>query len=336
MGLFSARTPAIAPSKPGGSSVAFLEKAEVGGVGQWICARGRDAANPVLLFVHGGPGDAALPLMTGISGALEEDFVVVSWEQRGAGKSYRRFRDDEAVDIDLFVSDLVELSRGLISRFGKRKVLLVGHSWSSVVASLAARRNPELYHAYVGVGQVVDMRRNEALSFDFTLREAVRRGDRRAERLLRGMGRDHSTREDWLRCLLRQRRLLVKYGGAIHGAASYRSFERHFLTAPEYSLPDLARRIRGGAQSLRRLWPRLMEIDLLAAPARFELPFFLAEGRHDFNAPSALAEEYFARVEAPMKELRWFGNSAHFPQWEEPEDFRRFLADIARRTCSGS
>ena len=127
----------------------------IGGINQYICIRGKNINDPILLFLHGGPGDAMLPVMTGINKDLEDDFIVVNWEQRGAGKSYYPFKESDEIGIDTFISDTYELTKLLLKRFDKEKIYILGNSWGSVIAIQAVQQFPKLYYAYIGIGQVV-------------------------------------------------------------------------------------------------------------------------------------------------------------------------------------
>jgi pimeloyl-ACP methyl ester carboxylesterase len=152
--LFRGKTPAIRTGTP--RSIAALERVRLGGVVQWLTLRGHDVANPILLYVHGGPGGPDLGAMRHFVPELEEHFVVAHWSQRGAGKSYARELSDDRMTMAQFVADLEELSLHLLQRFGQRKLFLVGQSWGTVLGMRLAARRPDLVAAYVGVNQVVD------------------------------------------------------------------------------------------------------------------------------------------------------------------------------------
>lgn len=257
----------------------------------------------------------------------KQSFIVVNWEQRGAGKSYYPFKESDEIGIDTFISDTYELTRLLLKRFNKEKIYIMGNSWGSVIAIKTIQQFPKLYYAYIGIGQVVDMKENERLSYHYTLEQAVLKKDKNTEKQLRDMGTEYYNRSDWFKCLLLQRKYLVKYGGAVYGESSYRCLEKHFLSSPEYSLMDIINRIRGSKQSLKMLWLKLYEVNLFETTTQFEIPIYFIEGRYDYNAPSSIVSKYYESIKAPSKELIWFENSAHFPQWEEPKKFHSVLKD---------
>jgi pimeloyl-ACP methyl ester carboxylesterase len=139
------------------NSLAVLEQVPVNDTQQWILIRSESVTNPVVLFVHGGPGTSWLTLMRKNTQALEKYFTVVNWDQRRAGKSFAAGRADAEMTIGTFVDDLIALSSDLARRFHKRTILLVGHSWGSVIGVIAASRRPDLFSAYIGIGQMSRM-----------------------------------------------------------------------------------------------------------------------------------------------------------------------------------
>jgi pimeloyl-ACP methyl ester carboxylesterase len=148
----------------------------IGGAPQAVLTMDDDAARPVLLILHGGPGEAMAPFTQALS-ALEERFVVCLWEQRGAGLSYACGRTPEGLSLSRFVSDAVEVTEYLLKRFGRKKLVLMGFSWGSLVGILAASKAPSLYSAYIGVGQIADQRLSERDAYAQTLEKARRAGD---------------------------------------------------------------------------------------------------------------------------------------------------------------
>ena len=143
------------------SSITSLEKIELGDINQWISIRGRNTANPILLYLHGGPGTPVMPLFRHFQAPLEDHFIVVQWEQRGAGKSFSWKIPKETMTIEQFISDLQVLIELLRKRFNKEKIYLMGHSWGSVFGTYTVQRYPELFYAYIGVGQATDKLRQK-------------------------------------------------------------------------------------------------------------------------------------------------------------------------------
>ncbi|HUT54939.1 MAG TPA: alpha/beta hydrolase [bacterium] len=305
--------------------IASLEKATLGGVEQWILIRGDDVHNPVLLFVHGGPGSPEMPVAHEFGPELEQRFVVVHWDQRGAGKSFHAGIRADSMNVAQFISDAHELTELLRSRFHADKIYLVGHSWGSLLGILTAHQYPESYYAYVGIGQVVDMERNEAVSYQFVLDEAQ---NRRKPLAIANLKRIGPPPYSGMGELIVQRRYLGKFGGAVYKKPEGGGQIRKALHSPEYAPLDYLRYAAGTYYSNRRMWDEVMTYDLIRQVPSLDLPVYFFEGRHDYNTPWELVSEYYDKLDAPQgKTLIWFEDSAHSPNLEEPDRFARMMVD---------
>jgi pimeloyl-ACP methyl ester carboxylesterase len=325
--LLPGRTPAIAGSEPG-RSVARLEQVVVGGARQWILIRGEDAGNPILLLLHGGPGTSQLTLMRKHTRELERHYTVVNWDQRGAGKSYAAIRDRERMTLEQCVRDTIELSELLAARFGKRKITLVGHSWGSALGVLASARRPDLYAAYIGIGQVSDAPEGERISYDWTLEQARAAGDASVVRTLAAIGPPPYTGA-WQKKFITERRLLGKYGGELWGSSigAFGLVIRHLLLSTEYTLVDRVNFFRGIMASVALMFPDLLRVNLFAQVPELQVPVWFMLGRHDYEVPSVLSARYFEALRAPRKTLYWFEHAAHFPNTEEWERYTKILIE---------
>lgn len=311
---------------PGG--FATLEKVRIGESDQWILARSESAANPIILFLHGGPGTSQLSANKRDTRALERAFVVVDWDQRGAGKSYRAIDDVQRMNIAQFVQDVREMTLYLLKKFGKERLVLVGHSWGTVIGALAVARYPELFHCYVGISQVAHMAEGEALSYRWTLDQARKHEDRRAIAALERIGPPPYT-GDWRAKTITERRYLARFGGEVHGSriGALRRVLRGICFSREYSPIDRVNIFRGILGSMKLLWPELLTTNLFISVPEMRVPVLFAEGRFDYEVPSEIAARYFQVLKAPAKDWIWFEKSAHLPQAEEPEAFNRMILD---------
>jgi pimeloyl-ACP methyl ester carboxylesterase len=305
------RTPDIRNSsgRRPADGVAALEKVHLGGWPQWILIRGEDRTHPVLLFLHGGPGMPMMYLAHTFQRPLEEHFVCVQWDQRGAGKSYSSDIPPETLTVTQILADALELIDMLRARFGKEKIFLAGHSWGSYLGMQLVARHPDKIKAYIGIGQVVDEARAQEMAADFLRRKAIETGDQEA--LLELDTRGPAVFEKWL----------FKYGAALYGKTGYAPFIWAGLKAPEYGLFDIRKVARGSSFSSRH-----MEYDALSGPlidnvTEVKVPVVFFAGRHDYTTPSELVKEYLGRLKAPLKRMVWFERSAHFPFFSESEKF---------------
>ena len=310
-------------------SIAYLERFMLGGVEQGMLIRGINVDNPVLLYLHGGPGTSELGMVRQYNmPALEKHFTVVVWDQRGAGMSYATRSPESGMTVEQFVADVHDLTLMLCQRFGKSKIYLVGHSWGSALGLLTVQRYPDLYYAYVGVGQVVNMREGERLSYAWASEQAAQAGDTRSIKKLKAIGPPPYL-DDFRSKLMTKRSILGKYGGEVHGNRNGGTFIllRALLRSSEYSWTDRINVFRGVFANMRLMWPKILDIDLMAQVPELEVPIYFLEGRYDHEVPATLAERYFEMLRAPRKKLIWFEQSEHFVNTEEAERFNRFFID---------
>lgn len=294
-------------------------KLNVNGVPQFVSIRAEKEKAPLLIYLHGGPGDAAFPLVMTYNKMLEQQFTVVIWEQRGAGKSYYKF--DGPVTIDIFLNDLYTLVDYLLPRFHQSSVYLVGHSWGSILGLRFVRVYPELVHTYIGCGQVVNMKKSSKSAYEYALAHA----DKKDLEKLRRIDCSYQT-DSWLNDLLFVTRQVVKHKGSLYGRTNYNNLAIPFLLSRYYTLADLIRRQRGSLQAIQYLWQEVMQTNF-EAQTQYGAPIIFIEGRYDNHVSSALAKEYFDRIETE-KQFYWFEESCHFPQWSESDRFNKLICNL--------
>ncbi|MFX0175184.1 MAG: alpha/beta fold hydrolase [Candidatus Hodarchaeota archaeon] len=304
------------------NSITSMEFIKLGGIEQWIIIRSHNINNPLLLLLHGGPGSVESPLSYKFQRELEKSFIVVNWDQRGGGKSYSKKISKESMNIEQFITDAHDLIQLLKKRFKKEKIYIVGHSWGSILGTLLVQHYPELFYAYIGVGQVVNIVDNEIFSFQYTLEEAKKRGNKKA---LKQLEKIRPYTGENLKHLKIQRKWLKKFGGVLHNQKSMWSLIKVGMRSPEYKLGDFIKFIKGINFSIKYLWGTLFSIDFLKDVKELEVPVYFCVGRYDYNAPFELSERFFKKLRAPMKKYIWFENSAHCPNFEEPDKYQNFL-----------
>jgi pimeloyl-ACP methyl ester carboxylesterase len=310
-------------------AVDSLESIRAGDTTQWIRIRGADASNPVLLLIQQGPG---LPMINEARRfehllRLEQDFTVVYWDQRGCGRSLRGREGRTGVSMDLMVADTVSLLEYLRDRFGGM-TYVAGFSFGAALAALAAAQRPDLVATLVATGMDIDGAAAASGAYDFALRTARQRGNRRATRQLEAIGppphltsKQFGTRVRWA----------TNFGG-VTSNETYATLARGLLASmvrsPDYSAADIIRAGRGIGATQAALLPELAGLDLAVALPRIDVPVVIVQGRHDQVAPGAAAERYARLLQAPSKQLVWFENSAHTPHLSEPGKFRDLLLGV--------
>jgi proline iminopeptidase len=310
-----------------------LGRVRIGGIDQWIEVRGQNVDSPILLFIHGGPGIAFIPLANSFQGPWEKSFTVVEWDQRGAGKTYSSNDKDlqrRTMNVPQMEQDTLEVVSYLCNRFQRKKIFLVGHSWGSVLGLWMAHEHPELINAYVGVGQLLDARQNDALAYQDALQEASSAHNLQAIRDLKGIAPyPPPTLDDQKMGIARywEGRLL----GPPPSPGAFTNPRRLLMdvvSAPQYSLADDLGFIHGMSASREIFSPQLLSIHLNQLGSEFSAPIFFFEGRQDPYCRPALIWNYYQQVSAPEKGFVWFDHSGHFPFFEEPQ---RFTDEMVQR-----
>jgi pimeloyl-ACP methyl ester carboxylesterase len=302
------------------SGVQESYKALIGGIDQWLSVRGQDKANPMILFVHGGPAAPLTPGMWQFQRPLEEYFTIVNWDQRGAGKTFGEVNPESISDtirIARYVDDAVEVAEHVKRRYGKDKLILVGHSWGTIVGMHAALKRPDLFHAYVGIGQVINVQDNERLSFDYGLQQAKAHDNIEAVRELEAIAPYPGSKPITRERIIAARKWAQFYGGLTAYRATSRYYYRAPLLSPDYDADDVCAVDRGNVFTLGRILPEFLEVDFKGV-RKFPIPVVMFMGRHDYTTPSAPTDEWLGKVEAPSKQGVWFERSSHMIMWEEP------------------
>lgn len=304
-------------------SIAVVERWPVGGVEQSVIIRGRDRANPILLFVHGGPGSSETAPLRRFNAALEDRFVVVYWDQRYAGQSYD---STLAVPADLtirqYVDDLGVVIDRLRARFGRQRVGILAHSWGTVLGILYAEESPEKLYAYVGVGQVANVPESEKRSYAWVLREAKARGADKAVRELEQLGPPPRPGP-----IFTPRDQIAAFGGSLRGDMSVTRMIGESLGEPEMNGRDVVAYFSAGKYSEGMLHGEFTQFVIDDRPRDYSMPIFLVSGRYDRQSEASVARDFYNRVMAPKKAFVWFEQSAHSPMFEEPQAFNAWVSD---------
>jgi proline iminopeptidase len=283
--------------------------AQIGGIEQWISIRGEDIANPLLLILHGGPGNAMTGLTYDRFRPLEPHFTVVQWDQRGAGKTFSRHGKAGSGEMSIarMVQDGIELAELLKADLAKDKIVLLGLSWGSILGAEMVRLRPDLFSAYVGAGQVVDMQRGEAVAYDALMARLQARPNAKPVAALQQIGPPpYASRK----ALLAQRGILFRSGSALD-RATMRALPAALLFAPGFSLREVWDTLAANFFAVDVLYDALMAYDIRRLGTRFDIPMIYVQGADDIQTPTVLVQDYVAEIEAPEKALILIEGAAH-------------------------
>lgn len=297
----------------------------LGGIEQWVTIRGEDRDNPVLLFLHGGPGDVTNPWSFMLFAPWEKHFTIVQWDERGAGKTLRKNGPGIAptITVDRMVQDGTELTEYLRKHLHKEKIILVGHSFGSILGVRMVRAKPELFYAYVGTGQVSDFPiKNYTATYEALLRKAKGLADQRAIDELGRVGPPpYNSGEGY--------RVQWKWANAFEGANEFLySTLGLALVAPGYSVQDINDSGDGQMLSADRLVPQTQSIGPTELGLEFSIPVYVFQGEEDFTTSTALAQHYVESIKAPRKEFVAIKGGGHFAVFMRSDQFLQEL--IAR------
>lgn len=341
LGVFIARpgtTPAIVGSdgQPLQGSVAEITRTVIGGHNLSMMIRGDDATNPVLLFLAGGPGGAEFGAMRNHGQALEADFVVVTFDQRGTGSSYDQIEPTSTLTVQEAVNDVEGVTNYLRGRFGQDKVYLVGQSWGTTLGVLAVQQHPALFHAFVGVGQMVSQRATDLIFYQDTLAWARNNGNAALVNELEAMGPPPWA--DYLNystVLAGYEQDVYPYDHSVNAEGEGQMTAN--LPVGEYGLLDTVNLARGLSDSFALMYPQLQELDFRADVPSLDVPVYLIEGHYEPRGRADLAGQWFASLQAPTKQWIEFPTSGHRALWEQPELFQQVMTQtVVASTAPGS
>lgn len=304
------------------NSISEITYIEINGMKQGMILQGRNKKNPVLLFLHGGPGFTEYILYRNSKLKLEDDFTVCWWEQRGSGLSYQSDIPPETMTVEQMISDTVEMTNYLRVRFGQEKIYLLGHSWGSFLGMHVIQQHPSLYHAYIGVGQVANQFESEQQAYVYMLDEARRRGETAIEKKLLKFDILSAKSIDLNYIKGIRTNAMCRYGvGFMHEISILKNEILPLLTCRAYTLSQKLNFIKGMLFSLDHLFNFTCKYSLSEKIPKVEVPVFISQGSYDRETSYDLAKKYFEVLDAPVKRYHTFEKSAHSPLFEESELF---------------
>lgn len=276
---------------------------------------------PLLLFLHGGPGFPAYPIIKAHRLKLEQFFDVCYWDQRGTGMSYDAKEAEKLLTVEQLIDDTVQLVHYLRETYSQDKLFLLGHSWGTYLGSLVASMHPELFHAYIGIGQIGSAKESEKETYHFILNTAIRNRDNRAQKQIEKVTFHEKYYKDRSYGAIRAK-YTNKYGGSFK-RSGYSNFEtlKHVLACPNYSFKERINIFRGSIYAYESLGKVMGTTDLVKLVPTLNLPVFILQGQHDYQTTFTQAKRFFESIKAPSKKMYTFNNSSHSPHIEERERF---------------
>jgi len=301
----------------------------LGGEKQYVETLSKSNNNPILLFIHGGPGQTETPLLRYFNLELTNAFTLVIWEQRGAGKSFQNNPNPENMTLDQLISDAHELTLLIKKKYYKNKIFIAGFSWGSIIGMNLALKYPDDYIAYVGISQVINMKRGMEISQKWIETKAKLNHDTSTLNVLRRLHLKDPTlcKGDW-DCFLKQFELLTKYEGIVYNSKTDKEIEKAKTVYKDYRNHNWNKAM---GFSFTHLEKDLFSIDFTDIN-QINIPIYFIQGRYDWNVPSVLVETFFQNIAAPSKQIIWFEYSGHNPLDEEAKKFNDLMINTIAKT----
>lgn len=315
-------SPTWTPAIKDGNSISELMKVDINGASLEVMIRGNDKNNPILIFVHGGPCCSEIPYVRKYQEYLEKDFTIVHYDQRGSGKSYKFAEDYATVTSTTHTDDLIALTEYIQKYLKKEEVVLLGHSYGTYIATMAAAKRPDLYRAYIGIGQMSNTIESELSSLEKCIVEAENVGDEEAIADLSKLESSIIQGE-----AIVPRNYVREYGFAARKIDDNADYLGAFLFGTEYNLLDAIRFYTASIKYQDALIQEALSNPITEIVTEINIPVYFVMGKYDGMTSPEVAEKYLCSLKGEgTKEFILFDESAHYPQFEEEEAFYQWMA----------
>lgn len=300
---------------------------EIGGLQQCMILQTEDIKNPILLLLHGGPGSPEIAFTQKHPTGLEKLFTICWWEQRGSGRSYNRRIPPETMTMEQMIADTIEVTHYLQKRFHKEKIYVMGHSWGSLLGVLTVQQAPELFHAYIGTGQVICQDKSERLAYTYMLEQFRAAGNQKMVCKLEKHPIDKGGTISMKYLAVRSDGMIKLGIGIMRQYTAMMDVVKIVLGYKGYTFLEKIKFPLGGSFSMKYLWDDVMKTNFEKQVPKLDVPVYILQGKFDYQVSYALAKQYLQGLEAPIKGFYTFEQSAHSPYFEEPEKAYRILCE---------
>lgn len=310
------------------------EMVEIGGIKQALFIRGQNADNPVILFLHGGPGNSMMPFLHMFQYEWENDFTVVQWDQRNVGKTYLANGTKavlQTMSAERVLKDVHEVTKHIKRQLNKDKIIIMGHSWGTVLGTMAVQTFPEDYSAYIGISQVVKMADNERIGYEKTLEMAKSTGKQNDIKALEAIAPYPPSEygSSYMADMITVRTYQSKYGLSVNMALG--DIIR-ILVTPYYSFNELKNSFIFKQLNVFHDQGDIMrflmdEADMRHYGADYQVPVYYIMGENDYNSPYLLAKAFFDEIVAQNKQIFSIPDADHMPFLSSKAEFDRILLE---------
>lgn len=302
------------------------EYIKINEIEQYLLHYRTDPALPVLLFLHGGPGMAESTFAYAFQEGMSQLFTVVHWDQRGAGKTLTKNKKNVGYPtVDELLVDTLGVVRYLKKKYGKEKIVILGHSWGSMLGTLFVQKYPQEVLYYIGTGQFVDVVENEKAGYDKLKELIAAAGNQKDLAQLEKIGA--YPERNYEKPMIKKIQAIRILQGKYKVGMNFGPILKALLKSPVFRLSDLSSLFKGMSNN-KELWNYMFSSNLYLESRSYQVPVFYILGADDFQAPHTIAERYFNTIEAPVKKLFTIKNAAHFMMLDQPKGFAQILSEI--------
>lgn len=298
---------------------------EINGRKQGVFLQSENIQNPVLLFLHGGPGSPEAAFAEKYPTGLEKMFTVCWWEQRGSGMSYSRSIKPQEMTMEQMISDTIAVVHYLRERFEKEKIYIMGHSWGSLLGVMSTHQAPALFHAYIGIGQVARQLESERLAYNFMLEEFHKTNNQKMINKLKKYGIEKGADVSFKYLAVRSKGMNMLGIGVMRHLTTMMDCVKIVLGFRGYTVKEKFKFPLGNSFSLKCLWDYVLQMDLIKHVTKLNIPIYVFQGKYDYQVSYDLAKQFIQELDAPIKGFYTFENSAHSPCFEESEKMCNIL-----------
>ena len=297
----------LLPQIATGFKIDGSEAVEIRGIKQWIKFQGEHDQAPVLLFLHGGPGNSAMSYADRFTQELQKHFIVVHWDQRESGKTASLNKSPEPLTVSIFIDDAIEVITYLSSKFSQEKIYLVGHSWGGSLGLRVATERPDLLKGYFAMSPMINQLESERLS-------------------LKAM-QDKAMKENNTEAIAELSRVEVPFK---NGEQLF--YHRKWLSKLMGSSTPTRTKVDQWATTWLSIFNEASKTNFIKFAPELNCPIYFLIGSNDYQTHFSLAESYYKQVDCQEKKLYWFINSVHNPHLTEPAKFQKIIIDIKNQT----
>ncbi|MBM7648216.1 pimeloyl-ACP methyl ester carboxylesterase [Bacillus ectoiniformans] len=307
------------------SGADIVKIVNIGDLDQTILIQSYDISNPVLLFIHGGP---SMPL-PGVSSRgkdytvatntkeLVKHYTVVFWDQRGTGKSYHKGIPQNTMNFEQFINDANEIADYLRGEFNVDKIHLAAHSFGTLIGMYLVNRQPNKFHSYTGLSQIVSWTNNDKLCYGWAMLEAKKRNDKRAIKELEAIGEPPyiSSYKEWGVI----RKYQMKYSSMIYSDNEIKHPGLFKITldmffSKDYTLKDMFNTFYKGFKLIYsdEFIKSIPNIDVKKEVKEIKVPTTFIHGKKDVHVHYDLLKDFMDNIKGKEKiNLHWAENSSH-------------------------